>query len=65
MSLYEFSGASQYDGRICLQENHGDTQNSQVIKGEEDLSRVYQTLSLPSLPREDTNSNNRSVYSEY
>lgn len=56
---YSFSGASQYDTRICLQESGGDTQNSQSVKGEEELSRVYQTLSLPTLSREDNNSNNR------
>ncbi|XP_028164645.1 forkhead box protein L2-like isoform X3 [Ostrinia furnacalis] len=54
------SGTPPYDHRICLQDNgEADTPNSQV-KSEEELSRVYQTLTLPPLPRDDTNSNNNS-----
>ncbi|XP_037977904.2 forkhead box protein L2 isoform X3 [Plutella xylostella] len=46
-------GSSPYDERVCLQDNGGaDTPNSH-IKGDEDLSRVYQTLSLPALARDD------------
>ncbi|CAH0577964.1 unnamed protein product [Chrysodeixis includens] len=54
------AGASPYDSRICLQESNADASNSQAVKGEEELSRVYQTLSLPALPRDDSNSNNNS-----
>lgn len=56
-----YVGAS-YDSRICLQESNSDAASSQSVKGEEELSRVYQTLSLPTLPREDNNSNNRWVW---
>lgn len=55
------AGASPYDSRICLQESNTDASNSQAVKGEEELSRVYQTLSLPTLPRDDSNSNNKCV----
>lgn len=49
-------GAPPYDGRICLQENNGiDTTNSQGLKGDEELSRVYQTLTMPVLAREEAN----------
>lgn len=54
------AGTSPYESRICLQDS-GDVQSSQVIKGEEDLSRVYQTLSLPSISREDNSSNNSNA----
>lgn len=52
-------GSSPYDSRLCLHENSGadDTPNSQSVKGNEELSRVYQTLTLPALSREDTSSN--------
>ncbi|KAJ8736964.1 hypothetical protein PYW07_000235 [Mythimna separata] len=52
---------SPYDSRICLQESNADAANSQSVKGEEELSRVYQTLSLPPLPRDDNNSNNSTT----
>lgn len=59
-NIYRFClGTSPYDSRICIQENNGnDTSNSQNVKGEEELSRVYQTLTLPTLSREETNSSN-------
>lgn len=39
-----------------------DTTTSQNIKSEEELSRVYQTLSLPAIPREVANPNIRYIY---
>ncbi|XP_026759388.2 forkhead box protein L2-like isoform X3 [Galleria mellonella] len=55
------TGTQPYDNRICIQETSAnDTPNSQNVKGEEDLSRVYQTLSLPSLSREDNNSSSNN-----
>lgn len=52
-------GSSPYDSRLCLQENSGaeDAPNAQSVKNNEELSRVYQTLTLPALSREDTSSN--------
>ncbi|KAJ0184109.1 hypothetical protein K1T71_000532 [Dendrolimus kikuchii] len=48
------SGAPTYDNRSCIQENvTADTLKSQSNKGEEDLSRVYQNLTLPSLQKDD------------
>ncbi|XP_053624106.1 forkhead box protein L2-like isoform X3 [Plodia interpunctella] len=52
------TGTSPYDSRICIQE--GNDASNPGVKGEEDLSRVYQTLSLPALSREDNNSSNNS-----
>ncbi|KAM3969047.1 uncharacterized protein ACR2FA_003493 isoform 2-T2 [Aphomia sociella] len=53
------AGTSPYDSRICIQETNGnDTSNSQ--KGEEELSRVYQTLTLPALSRDENSSSNNN-----
>ncbi|CAH0402135.1 unnamed protein product [Chilo suppressalis] len=55
-------GSPPYESRICMQEtNSPDAPNSQSVKGEEELSRVYQTLTLPQLSRDDNNSSNNSV----
>ncbi|KAI8431043.1 hypothetical protein MSG28_001113 [Choristoneura fumiferana] len=44
-----------------IQDNNGpDTSNSQSVKGDEELSRVYQTLNLPTLSRDDNASSNNS-----
>lgn len=61
--LFISTGSSPYENRLCLQDNNGpDTSNSQSVKGDEELSRVYQTLNLPTLSREDNaSSNNRYV----
>ncbi|CAG5039075.1 unnamed protein product [Parnassius apollo] len=54
-------GSSPYDNRICLQENNvADTSNSHSVKGDEELSRVYQTLTMPTLSRDDTTNSNNS-----
>ncbi|XP_026326910.1 forkhead box protein L2-like isoform X2 [Hyposmocoma kahamanoa] len=60
------AGSSPYDSRLCLHENSGadDTPNSQSAKGNEELSRVYQTLTLPALSREDTSSNSNDTKSK-
>ncbi|XP_049886224.1 forkhead box protein L2-like isoform X2 [Pectinophora gossypiella] len=55
---------SPYDSRICVQENNGGDTPNQNVKGEEDLSRVYQTLSLPTLSRDDTGSNSNDTKSK-
>ncbi|KAL4717865.1 hypothetical protein ACJJTC_001014 [Scirpophaga incertulas] len=52
-------GTSPYESRICIQDNHN-AEAPSSIKTEEDLSRVYQTLSMPGLVRDDTGSNNNS-----
>ncbi|CAH2241055.1 jg26699, partial [Pararge aegeria aegeria] len=52
-----------YDSRLCLQDNGPDTSN-QTVKGDEELSRVYQTLTLPPLPRDESahiNSNETKI----
>ncbi|XP_059057545.1 forkhead box protein L2-like isoform X2 [Achroia grisella] len=55
------AGTSPYESRTCIQEPSGNgTSNSQNMKGEEDISRVYQNLSLPALSREDNNSSSNN-----
>lgn len=58
--MYLFSsGTPPYESRICLQDSSGaETPNSQSVKGEEELTRVYQTLTLPAISRDDNSSNN-------
>ncbi|KAG6458026.1 hypothetical protein O3G_MSEX010617 [Manduca sexta] len=66
MSPYTFKigvartiGSSPFDSRLCLEGNAAETNNSQSVKGEEELTRVYQTLTLPTLAsREESSSNN-------
>ncbi|XP_063373920.1 forkhead box protein L2-like isoform X1 [Cydia amplana] len=54
-------GSSPYENRLCLQDNNGpDTSNSQSVKGDEELSRVYQTLNMQPLSREENTSSNNS-----
>ncbi|XP_045784803.1 forkhead box protein L2-like isoform X2 [Maniola jurtina] len=48
---------SPYDSRLCLQDNGPDTSNP-TIKGDEELSRVYQTLSLPPISRDESANSN-------
>lgn len=50
---------SPYDEGICLQENTTGTSASQNVKSDEEMSRVYQNLTLP-ITRDDINgSSNR------
>ncbi|CAH2103999.1 unnamed protein product [Euphydryas editha] len=53
------SGSSPYDGRLCLQDGPETSENS-IIKSDEELSRVYQTLSMPPLSRDDATNSNSS-----
>ncbi|XP_004929950.2 forkhead box protein L2-like [Bombyx mandarina] len=58
-SILHHTVTSPYDNRICMDTNTNENHNAQNSKGDEDLSRVYQTLSLPTLPsREETSPNN-------
>ncbi|XP_030034823.1 forkhead box protein L2 isoform X2 [Manduca sexta] len=53
------ASSSPFDSRLCLEGNAAETNNSQSVKGEEELTRVYQTLTLPTLAsREESSSNN-------
>ncbi|XP_026500480.2 forkhead box protein L2-like isoform X1 [Vanessa tameamea] len=53
------TGTSAYDGRLCLQDGP-DTSENPILKGDEELSRVYQTLTLPPLSREEGANSNSS-----
>ncbi|XP_045458561.1 forkhead box protein L2-like [Melitaea cinxia] len=58
------SGSSPYDARLCLQ-GGPDTSDNSIIKSDEELSRVYQSLSLPPISRDDaTNSNSSDTKSK-
>ncbi|KAI5646992.1 forkhead domain-containing protein [Phthorimaea operculella] len=51
---------SPYDGRICMSEtNDEESPNSHSVKGEEEMSRVYQTLNISH--REDASSNSNDT----
>ncbi|XP_014366627.2 forkhead box protein L2 isoform X1 [Papilio machaon] len=57
----QHTGSSPYDNRTCIQENNGvNANNSQSVKSDEELSRVYQTLTMPGLSRDDTANSNSS-----
>lgn len=56
--VFYFTGSSPYDARLCLQDGP-DTSDNPIIKSDEELSRVYQSLSLPPLSRDDANNSNR------
>ncbi|XP_072930647.1 uncharacterized protein [Epargyreus clarus] len=53
------TATSPYDNRMCIQENGGpDTSNSQSMKGDEDFSRMYHTMSMTPMSREEPNTSN-------
>ncbi|XP_068618479.1 forkhead box protein L2-like [Battus philenor] len=54
-------GSSPFDNRICLQDTSSvEPPPQQNVKGDEELSRVYQTLTMPALSREENTSSNNS-----